>query len=425
MPAEIRAAIEKAAHYNVPMRLRISRPAAGHRTVASALRRWLLLLLAALLLFVATAPPAWPDASDRRAEAQKTEAELAAIRAEIERIRNRMARDQVERDRLEKELREAELAVADARGRLERVREERAERTKRRAELAREKEQRQSELARERAALAGQLRAAYMIGREEPLKLLLNQKDPARVGRMFAYYGYFGRARAEQIDRIQAHVRRIEQLDQELQAEEKQLAALESEQRAELERLEQARSAREKVLARLESESRSRARTLERLKRQQAGLEKLLSELRRAMEQFPIDGKDAFAKVRGKLAWPVPGRITARFGEPRAGGVKWDGILIAAERGTPVRAIYDGRVVYADWLPGLGLLTIIDHGDGYLSLYGHNDQLYKAVGERVRAGDPVAAVGDSGGRSRPELYFEIRRNGRPVDPRPWFKFPAP
>jgi len=105
--------------------------------------------------------------------------------------------------------------------------------------------------------------------------------------------------------------------------------------------------------------------------------------------------------------------------------VKWDGVLVATERGAPVRAIYQGRVVYADWLPGLGLLTIVDHGDGYLSLYGHNDHLYKAVGERVGAGEPVAAAGDSGGRTRPELYFEIRKAGRPVDPRPWFRAGEP
>lgn len=359
-----------------------------------------------------------------REQARKAEAELKAIQAEIERIRKQVSRDRVERDRLTRELREAETSASSVREALERLRRERQAHTDRRAALAKEKAERQEALARERVALAAQLRAAYLIGREEPLKLLLNQKDPARAGRMFAYYGYFGRARAEQIQRISAHVQRIEELDAELAAQEERLAALESERQKELQQLERARARRSAVLAKLQSESRSREQNLAKLKDQQSGLEKLLRELRRAMSRFPVDGT-AFGKLRGKLSWPVSGRVVANFGESRAGGVKWDGILVATERGAPVRAVHDGRVVYADWLPGLGLLTIVDHGEGYMSLYGHNDRLYKAAGERVSAGDPIAAAGDSGGRSRPEVYFEIRKGGRPVDPRPWFRTPAP
>lgn len=358
-------------------------------------------------------------------DARKAEAELRAVKAEIERIRRQVSRDQIERDRLARELRAAEVSVGTAREALERVRTERAARQARRAQLAEEKRSRERELAAERAALAGQLRAAYLIGREEPLKLLLNQRDPARIGRMFTYYGYFGRARAEQIARIEASVARVAELERALEAEEQRLVALEEERRAELARLEKARAERQQVLASLQAQSRSREQSLQRLQGQQAGLEKLLRELRRALERFPVDSKDPFAQLRGKLAWPVTGELAARFGETRAGGIKWNGVLVATERGAPVRAIYHGRVVYADWLPGLGLLTIVDHGGGYLSLYGHNEQLYKAAGERVRAGDTIAAAGDSGGRSRPELYFEIRRQGRPVDPRPWFKAPSP
>ncbi|MCW5571974.1 MAG: peptidoglycan DD-metalloendopeptidase family protein [Steroidobacteraceae bacterium] len=150
-----------------------------------------------------------------------------------------------------------------------------------------------------------------------------------------------------------------------------------------------------------------------------------MRELRRALERHPVDASSAFGKLRGKLAWPSAGKIVATYGAPRAGAIKWDGMMIAAERGAPVRSIASGRIAYADWLPGLGLIVIVDHGGGYLSLYGHNDQLYKAVGERVAPGDTIAAVGDSGGRSRPELYFEIRRAGRPIDPRPWFNRSAP
>jgi septal ring factor EnvC (AmiA/AmiB activator) len=274
-------------------------------------------------------------------------------------------------------------------------------------------------------ALAAQLRAAYLIGQEEPLKLLLNQRDPARAGRMFVYYSYFGRARADEIHAIENNVNRLEQLDSDLAAEDAKLSDLENQQREQLSQVERARQHRTIVLANLEAESHTHERNLEKLRSQQTGLEKLLRQLREAMEKYPVDTNDAFARLRGKLAWPVSGHVVARFGQTRAGGVKWDGVLVATERGAPVRAVYQGRVIYADWLPGLGLLTIVDHGDGYMSLYGHNERLYKAVGEKVSAGDPIASAGDSGGSSRPELYFEIRKGGKPVDPRPWFKAGEP
>jgi septal ring factor EnvC (AmiA/AmiB activator) len=353
----------------------------------------------------------------------QTEAELRAVKAEIARVRDKVSHDQIETDRVARELRAAEVSAAEARDGLEHVRSERADRAQRRAQLASEKHMREARIAAEQAALAAQLRAAYLIGREEPLKLLLNQQDPSRAGRMFAYYGYFGRARAGQVEQIAASVRELDVLDSQLAGEDQRLSELETERRADLDRLEQARTRRSEALTSLTAQSRSRAQTLERLQREQSGLENLLHELRRALEKFPLDNSSPFAQLRGKLAWPVNGQIVARYGETRAGGVKWDGVLFATERGAQVRAIYQGRVIFADWLPGLGLLTIIDHGDGYLSLYGHNERLFKAVGESVGAGEAIAAAGDTGGSTRPELYFEIRRGGRPVDPRPWFKSP--
>jgi septal ring factor EnvC (AmiA/AmiB activator) len=355
----------------------------------------------------------------------KTEAQLKAVQAEIERVRQQVSRDQVERDRLSKELRDAELSAGSVRDSLDDLKRKRREHASRRVELANERSGHQAALAHERSALAGQLRTAYKIGSEEPLKLMLNQKDPARAGRMFVYYSYFGRARADQIARISEHVRSIEELESQVEAEDQELAALEAQRRSELVNLDQARKKRGAVLASLQNESASRVKSLERLKRQKSGLEKLLRDLKRAIDRYPIDTTSIFGSLRGKLNWPVPGRVTARFGESRAGGVKWDGVMIATERGADVRAVSRGRVVYADWLPGLGLLTILDHGEGYLSLYGNNDRLYKGVGERVTAGEAIAAAGDSGGRDRPELYFEIRKAGRPLDPRPWFRTAQP
>jgi septal ring factor EnvC (AmiA/AmiB activator) len=377
------------------------------------------------LLALCGAPDLAVRAAQSEADARKTEAELQAVKSEIERVTRQVSEEQVERDRLSRELRSAEVSVGKAREGLDSVRRGRAERASKRATLAAERRAREADLVQNRGALAGQLRAAYLIGREEPLKLLLNQKDPERAGRMFVYYSYFGRARAEQIHGIENDVQAIASLDEQVQAEDARLADLEKQQRADLLALEQAREKRSGVLASLTAESNSHAQSLERLKSQQGGLEKLLRELRRAIEKFPIDNNDAFAHLRGKLAWPVGGKLVARFGEPRAGGVKWDGVLVATERGAPVRAVYGGRVIYADWLPGLGLLTIVDHGEGYMSLYGHNERLYKAAGERVSAGDTLGSAGDSGGSNRPELYFEIRKGGKAVDPRPWFKVGEP
>jgi septal ring factor EnvC (AmiA/AmiB activator) len=376
-------------------------------------------------VLLAAAPCHGAPAGRPESEAKKTEAQLQAVKSEIERITREVSAEQVERDRLTNELKSAELSVGKVREALGELRRERAERAARRGELAAEKRERETEVREKRASLAGQLRAAYLIGRQEPLKLLLNQKDPALAGRMFAYYSYFGRARAGQIRLIEEDVQRIAELEGELEAEDQELAGLEKRQRAQLHQLELSRVERRQVLASLEAQSHTRAQSLERLRSQQAGLEKLLRELRAAVERFPIEGNDAFARLRGKLAWPVSGHLVARFGDARAGGVRWDGVVVATERGTAVKAVCQGRVIYADWLPGLGLLTIVDHGDGYLSLYGHNERLYKAVGEQVATGDTIAAAGDSGGSPRPELYFEIRKGGKPVDPRPWFKAADP
>jgi septal ring factor EnvC (AmiA/AmiB activator) len=381
--------------------------------------------LALVLLWALAAAPAAGAPQHPEGDARKAEADLREVKSEIERITRQVSEEQVERDRLTQELRTAELSVGKARLSLGDIRRERAEQAAQRAALATEKHTRETELSANRDALAGQMRAAYLIGRQEPLKLLLNQRDPQVAGRMFAYYSYFGHARAGQIRRIEDDVQRIGELQVQLEAEDAKLAELERQQRTQLGALEQARSTRSHVLADLEARWRSRAQNLERLRSQQAGLEKLVRELRAAMERFPVEGNDAFARLRGKLAWPVSGKIVARFGEARAGGVHWDGLVVATERGTPVKAVCQGRVIYADWLPGLGLLAIVDHGDGYLSLYGHNDRLYKAAGERVAAGDTIAAAGDSGGSSRPELYFEIRKGGKPVDPRPWFRAADP
>jgi murein hydrolase activator len=378
--------------------------------------------LAAGILSVAFAAPPRAQPASRQAQ---TEGQLAALRAQIAAIRDKVSHDAVESDRLAQELQAAEVAVAGARARLADLRREKADRTAHRADLAAQQHSRQGQVADMRAALAQQMRAAYMIGREEPLKLLLNQQDPARAGRMFAYYSYFGRARAGVIAAIDTDIQTLAGLDAQLAGDEQRLETLQSAAADEVSQLQTARAARDAALVAIKAESRNSAQTLQRLQGQQGALSALLRDLKRALQPFPSDASGAFGTLRGRLAWPVGGHLAAHFGQVRVGGLKWDGMLIDTERGADVRAVYRGRVIYADWLPGLGLLTIIDHGDGYLSLYGHNDRLYKAVGDTLAAGDVIAVSGDSGGTSRPQLYFEIRKGGHPVDPGPWFHQPAP
>lgn len=365
-----------------------------------------------------------PRHSGRGKQAQ-TEAELEAVQAEIARTRAEASRSRAQADEVTRELQRAEMSVAAARQALAAIEAERARRAAERSALADKRAKSEARMDAERAALRSEVRAAYLMGRSEPLKLLLNQEDPARAGRMLAYYGYFGRARAGEIARIETDVRELDALDRSLADEDQQLAALEAQRHDELGQLEQSRARRRTALASLQAESRTSTARLERLQREQSGLESLLRELKRTIESQAPAAHGDFVQLHGRLAWPVSGRLEARYGETRAGALKWDGELIATQRGAEVRAVSDGRIIFADWLPGLGLLVIVDHGDGYLSLYGHNERLYEAAGALVKAGEPIAAAGDSGGSARPELYFEIRKAGRPIDPRPWFRTPAP
>jgi septal ring factor EnvC (AmiA/AmiB activator) len=384
-------------------------------------RRFVLTASWLLLAAPGLAAPPPPPAGTRQAQ---TQAQLQALKTQIAAIRDQVSQDAVASDKAAQDLQTAEVSVTAARAKLADLRRERATSTVHRNAVASEKHGREADVAQSRADLAQQLRAAYLLGRAEPLKLLLNQEDPARAGRMFAYYSYFGRARAAVIDGIDADIKKLADLDAQLAADEQRLDDLQTASAAELAQLETARAQRDAALVAIKAESRSSAQMLQRLQGQQAALAALLRDLNRAVEPFPSDSSP-FGSLRGRLAWPVGGHVAARFGQVRAGGLKWDGLLIDTERGADVRAVSRGRVIYADWLPGLGLLTIIDHGDGYLSLYGHNDRLFKAVGDTVSAGDVIAASGDSGGSSRPQLYFEIRKGSRPLDPGPWFHQAGP
>ena len=377
-------------------------------------------LLAAGLLVLSL--PAGLTGAAEPTPAQK-EAELKRVRSRIDRIQKEVNADIEKRDRLGAELRDAEQSAQAARRRLEEAREQRLQSEAQLSELEREQARREAELATERVALAGELRAAYVNGREEQLKLLLNQEDPASFGRTLAWYGYFGRARAGRIDGIRDKLEHLALVREKIAAETERLRALEALQQQEVDALSAAQNRRNRAVVSIDSQIKSRGGEISRLQNQARSLEKLIAELRKALENVPVAKQAPFEGLRGKLPWPVQsGKVLARFGQPRAGGsLRWQGMLVGTDRGARVRAPFAGRVVYADWLPGMGLMIVLDHGKGYMSLYGHNEELFRKVGEPVAAGDVIASVGDSGGNNQPALYFEVRRGREPVNPENWLQ----
>jgi murein hydrolase activator len=378
-------------------------------------------VLAAVLGAALVSSPAMQSLA---AGADAKEAELKQVRSRIESIRRSIHAEAARRDALSTQLKDADLEIQSARERLAAVRARRAAAEKRLAELTADHIQTEHSIAGERDALASELQVAYMNGRQEQLKLLLNQGDPAQLGRMMAYYGYLSRARAARITAISEHLAHLELLTENIAAETDKLRTLEQENARDVEALADARARRARTLVEVQSRIRTRNEQLTKLQRDAHALEKLIEELRRAIEEFPELDELPFQRIKGKLPWPVKGSVLARFGQLRSGGpLKWEGMIIGAQRGSQVRAPYHGRVVYADWLPGLGLLVVLDHGGGYMTLYGHNEQLYRRVGDRVAPGDLLAAVGDAAGVGQPGLYLEIRKGKKALDPAGWLARP--
>ncbi|NND61214.1 MAG: peptidoglycan DD-metalloendopeptidase family protein [Gammaproteobacteria bacterium] len=348
--------------------------------------------------------------------------ELEQVRKRIGKLRNVIDADVQKRDRVMARLRDIERLRGSVRSNLARLRTERESSEARHAALLEEQAERQRELEAERDDLAAQLKTAYINGRQERLRMLLNLNDAAAVGRHSIYYRYFVAARLQQVQRVEGHLRELERLGQAVAAEGAHLRTLETKREEELASLENALGERRRLLAELEQQISDRGDQLDRLQREEQALVSLLEELERVLADFPVESQQPFASLKGQLSWPVQGRIRGNFGQLRGGkDMRWNGVLIEAERGAYVRAVAHGRVAYADWLPGLGLLTVLEHDGGYLSLYGHNERLDKAAGDWVDAGEIIATVGDSGGQPVPALYFEIRRGRQPQDPHPWFR----
>ena len=348
------------------------------------------------------------------------EQELEEVREKISDLKKSMDKSARDRDRLTEDLQEAEVAIAEKRLRLQDLERERAYSAKRLAQLGAEIAEREAELARESDQLSAQVRAAYMSGNQEKIRLLLNQRDPAMLGRMMTYYRYFNDYRADNIGSVSTKIRELADKHSEVAAEEARLADLARARSAELEKLAAAQQERQELLVALKDKMTAEGREIERLAAQEKDLARLIAELSRILSDYPITSEEPFSEYRGRLTWPVAGTLLSDFGQPRVGGqLKWNGVVLAAPRGREVRSVYHGRVVFADWLAGMGLLVIVDHGEGYMTLYGYNETILKNAGDWVAPGDVIATVGDSGGQAQAGLYFEIRRGTEPLNPRRW------
>ena len=373
------------------------------------------------LLVLLIAVPAGSGAQDTHGELAKVkERELEQVRERISDLKESMDRSASERDRLTGELQTIEVAISEQRMRIKDLERQQRFTEKKKRALDEDLAEREAHLDAESGELAAQVRAAYMSGSQEKVRLLLNQRDPATLGRLMAYYRYLNDYRADNIAAVMEEIRRLDELRAQIAAEEARLASLANARYEELGDLNRSQEERKTLLASLRNKMTTEGQEVDRLAAQEQDLTRLIAELTSILSDYPITSEEPFSKHKGKLTWPVAGTLIHDFGQPRVGGnIKWNGVVLAAPRGREVRAIYHGRIAFADWLAGMGLLVIVDHGEGYMTLYGYNETILKNAGDWVAPGDVIATVGDSGGQQRTSVYFELRRGTKPVNPRQW------
>ena len=377
------------------------------------------------------------------------EADLEAMLSELDTIKKRLNKDIAKHNDIDQAYRKTEIKIGQLAADRHRSRAQQTELTRELGALQREQRGLQRKLEQQQAVMGEHIRQAYQLGNQSAVQLFLEQQSPEDIDRQLTYLDYVNQARAQQIREYAATVKQKQQLGERI---EQQNAALEdtrlalARQQQALDKLQKKRAAQlgklsdrikgdESRIALLHTDSKALQQLLDevsqllaeqvsRAKQQQAQRQaeqaaKPDKRSRDPAEAYTLSDGD-FAKAKGRLPWPVNGKQHFRFGKHRPGSdVSWQGVTIAASAGEPVKAIYPGRVIFADWFQGQGLLMIVDHGDGYMSLYGHNESLLREAGAWVVGGEIIATVGNSGGQSLAALYFEIRHNGAPSDPNRW------
>ena len=377
-------------------------------------------ILPALLLWCATANLVVLNAEPTQQEAEK---KLAKVQEQIRTSQQKLEQQSGELGSLEKLLRESEQNIGNLNQQLVATESSLKDSRNKITQLQAEEQQLQEQLAKHQDILYAQIRSEYRYGGQQKLKLLMNQEAPEKLGRNLVYYDYLHRARLSEMDKATKVLQSI----YDVQAVIKQEQSLTEQAKVRLlnERslLDEAHKQRKSAVDSLSNNVSSEKQKLASLQGNEKSLKGLVEKLRAALADIPVvDKGKGFNKSQGQLYWPVVGKPSNKFGQKRnsaRSSMNWQGVFIPSNEGNNVRTIYHGRVAFAEWMRGLGLLIIIDHGDGYMSLYGHNQSLFKQVGEWVDAGEKVATVGNSGGYNKPGLYFEIRKQGNPINPAKW------
>ena len=344
---------------------------------------------------------------------------LASLRATIGRIQAQMEATQNKRSVVNQALQRSEVQIGKVSHRLHLLRQEQVSQQRHLVRLQARQRSQQHVLQQQRDMLQQQVQAAYRMGHQEQLKLMLNQQDPNQMSRMLTYYGYINRARMAHMHTLERQLQQVAETRHQVEQQQAQLVNLQNVQIEARNRLHQSQQSRRNALREMDVNLERQGNRLRQLQADAQQMQRLIDQLQRALAEQAIQQNQNFAKQRGRLRWPTPGRIIHTFGSQKVGDIRWDGVLIHAKAGRPVVAIHAGRVIFSDWLRGVGLLVIIDHGAGYMSLYGHNQQLSKSVGDWVKAGETIALVGETGGQRTAGLYFAIRHAGIAVDPGRW------
>jgi septal ring factor EnvC (AmiA/AmiB activator) len=360
--------------------------------------------------------------------------ELRQLRDRIDAMQKRLAASEEIKSEAADALRESERAISEANRALRELAARQRETDARILELQQQGRRTDSDIALQQSRLSRLLYQQYVGAQPDTFKLLLNREDPNQIARNLYYLAHLSRARAELISGLRANLGRLNGLTRTMQQQRDEIKTIHAEQQAQRKHLESQNRTRREVLVKVSRQIEKQRREISTLKRDETRLARLVDQLSKMLsrsqperlrnERLPDASGDGnpFAQLKGQLNLPVRGELRNRFGGPREdSGLSWKGLFIAAPAGQEVKSIAAGRVVFADWLRGFGNLLIIDHGGGYMSLYGNNESLYRQVGEATQGGETVASVGNSGGNADSGLYFEIRYQGKAFDPLSWVR----
>lgn len=360
--------------------------------------------------------------SDSSWSNETREAQLNQLKADISNIQQRLTIQSVKYSDLEKSLRQLDLQVSGTLLDIRNLNRDIDSLETQIISAEKEKKQLRANIKSQAETITGELLSAQKLGAQEPIKLLLNQEDPEKFSRMLKYYDYFLRARGEKISAYNTSIQQHDHLIQTIEKDKLQLLRKTASLADRRKNLKTSIAQRQKTIEKLKTTMESDTQKLRKLQVQQKELEDLLQAVQSVVENTLLSTEtNSFAQNKGDFSWPLSGKLSKHFGSSRQGPVKWQGWLIKANAGSEVKSLHQGRIIFSDYFRGFGLLLIIDHGEGYMTLYGHNQELIKDVGDWVNTEDVIARSGNSGGLTTPGLYFEIRHRGRPKNPSHWLK----